>query len=63
MVKKIVVGAHYGLQSWIAQRATATYMAVFSVAFMLALAVSRPNDFATWKAFMAQGWMRFAMCR
>jgi succinate dehydrogenase / fumarate reductase, membrane anchor subunit len=61
MVKKIVVGAHYGFQSWLAQRATASYMAVFSVVFLLALAVSRPAGFEAWKAFMAQGWMRFGL--
>ena len=60
MVNKVVVGAHYGLQSWLAQRATAAYMAVFSVVFVIALAVSRPGTYETWRAFMGQGWMRFA---
>jgi succinate dehydrogenase / fumarate reductase, membrane anchor subunit len=60
MVKKIVVGAHYGFQSWLAQRATAAYMAVYSIVFMLALVVSQPAGFEAWRAFMAQGWLRFA---
>ena len=61
MVKKIVVGAHYGLQSWLAQRATATYMASFSVVFLISLAVTRPRGYEAWLAFMGQGWMRFAV--
>ena len=61
MVTRIVVGAHYGIQSWLAQRATAAYMAVFSVVFLLAIAMSRPASFEAWRAFIAQGWMRFAL--
>jgi succinate dehydrogenase / fumarate reductase membrane anchor subunit len=61
MVNKIVVGAHYGLQTWMAQRATAAYMAVFSVVFLIALAVSRPGSYDAWRGFIAQGWMRFAL--
>jgi succinate dehydrogenase / fumarate reductase, membrane anchor subunit len=61
MVNKILVGARYGLQSWIAQRATAAYMAIFSVVFLIALALSRPGTYETWRAFVGQGWMRFAL--
>jgi succinate dehydrogenase / fumarate reductase, membrane anchor subunit len=61
MVKRIVVGAHYGFQSWLAQRATAAYMAVFSVVFLIATAIARPGGYEAWLGFMAQGWMRFGM--
>ena len=30
--KRIVVGAHYGLRDWLAQRVTAVVMAVFTIA-------------------------------
>jgi succinate dehydrogenase hydrophobic anchor subunit len=30
--KRLVVGAHYGLRDWIAQRATAVLMAIYSSA-------------------------------
>lgn len=59
MVNRIVVGARYGLGSWLAQRITAVYMAVFTVVFLIALAVSSPGTFESWRAFMSQGWMRF----
>jgi succinate dehydrogenase / fumarate reductase, membrane anchor subunit len=31
VINRNVVGAHYGLKDWIAQRATAVIMAVYSV--------------------------------
>ncbi|MEY3427639.1 MAG: hypothetical protein RIS60_991, partial [Pseudomonadota bacterium] len=29
--KRVVVGAHYGIRDWLAQRVTATLMAAFTV--------------------------------
>ncbi|MFM2108072.1 MAG: succinate dehydrogenase, hydrophobic rane anchor protein, partial [Pseudomonadota bacterium] len=29
--KRVVVGAHYGLRDWLAQRVTAVVMAVFTI--------------------------------
>jgi len=60
MVKRIVVGAHYGFRDWLAQRVTAAVMAVYTVIFVIAFAAAAPGDHAAWKAFFAQGWMRFA---
>jgi succinate dehydrogenase / fumarate reductase membrane anchor subunit len=60
MVKRIVVGAHYGFRDWLAQRVTAAVMAVYTVVFVIAFAAAAPKDHAAWKAFFAQGWMRFA---
>ncbi|MCG6873776.1 MAG: succinate dehydrogenase, hydrophobic membrane anchor protein [Betaproteobacteria bacterium] len=60
MVKRIVVGAHYGFRDWLAQRVTAVVMAVYTVVFVIAFAATRPADYAAWKAFFAQGWLRFA---
>jgi succinate dehydrogenase membrane anchor subunit len=60
MVKRIVVGAHYGFRDWLAQRVTAVVMAVYTVIFVVAFAASKPADYAGWKAFFGQGWLRFA---
>jgi succinate dehydrogenase / fumarate reductase, membrane anchor subunit len=61
VVNRIVVGAHYGAGSWIAQRVTALLMALYTL-LMLAVFFSRsgPMDYAAWKALFAQGWMRIA---
>jgi succinate dehydrogenase membrane anchor subunit len=60
MVKRIVVGAHYGFRDWLAQRVTAVVMAVYTIVFLFAFLAQRPADHAAWQAFFAQGWLRFA---
>jgi succinate dehydrogenase membrane anchor subunit len=60
MVKRIVVGAHYGFRDWLAQRVTAVVMALYTVIFILSFAATKPADYTAWKAFFAQGWLRFA---
>ena len=35
--KRLVVGAHYGLRDWMAQRATAVVMAVYTVILLVSL--------------------------
>ena len=59
MVTRVIVGAHYGLKGWLAQRVTAVVMLVYTIAFLLALGRG-PVTYASWKALFAQGWMRFA---
>ncbi len=60
MVNRIVVGAHYGFRSWLGQRVTAAYMAIFAIVFGVSLLITRPGTFEAWRAFMGQGWVRFA---
>jgi succinate dehydrogenase / fumarate reductase membrane anchor subunit len=60
VVKRVVVGAHYGLKDWLAQRVSAVVMAVYSLIFGLQLLASGPMTYASWKALFAPGWMRFA---
>lgn len=59
MVKRVVVGAHYGLTDWLAQRVTALVMLAYGVIFLLALGRG-PASYAAWKALFAPEWMRFA---
>ena len=60
MVNRVVVGARYGLGGWVAQRVTAVVMALYTVLFAFAGLAQRPFDYGTWRAFVAQGWMRIA---
>lgn len=60
MVSRIVVGAHYGWRDWLAQRVTATVMALYSVIMMVILLSSGSLTYASWKQLFAQGWMRVA---
>jgi succinate dehydrogenase membrane anchor subunit len=58
VVNRIVVGAHYGLRDWLAQRVTALVMLAYTVLFLFVW--PRPMSYAAWNALFAHGWMRFA---
>jgi succinate dehydrogenase / fumarate reductase membrane anchor subunit len=59
MVKSIIVGAHYGLKDWLAQRITAVVMAVYAVLVFVLLMGQERLTYESWRAFMAGGFMRF----
>jgi len=58
MVKRIVVGAHYGLRDWAAQRVTGGIIAVYAVFFLGALLYQPTLDFITWRTLFQHTWMR-----
>jgi succinate dehydrogenase / fumarate reductase membrane anchor subunit len=59
VVSRVLVGAHYGLKDWLAQRVTAVAMLAYTL--MLPFALGRgPLTYASWKAVFTQGWMRAA---
>jgi succinate dehydrogenase / fumarate reductase membrane anchor subunit len=59
MVKEIVVGAHYGLKDWLAQRITGRHGGLYRH-LAVVLWRARPRlDLRTWRGFMAGGFMRF----
>lgn len=60
MVNRIVVGAHYGLRDWIAQRVTAVVMALYTVVFALRALSMAEMNFENWHAMFASGYMRIA---
>lgn len=60
MVKRVVVGAHYGVKDWLAQRVTAILMALYTLVFVAILLASGPFTYASWRALFAGGWMRLA---
>jgi len=60
MVSRVVVGAHYGLRDWLAQRISAAIMAVYSVILVVVLMSESPIRYGVWKDLFAQGGMRVA---
>ena len=60
MLKRVIVGAHYGTRDWLAQRITALIMAVFMLLALFVFAAGSPFTYASWKALFTQGWMRIA---
>jgi len=59
MVKRIVVGAGYGLKDWIAQRATALVMAVYTLILLATLGALGPSGFEAWRSIFSNGFMQF----
>ena len=59
-MRRVVVGAHYGLRDWLAQRISAVLMAVYSVILVVLLLSGGPIRYPVWKDLFAQGWMRVA---
>lgn len=60
MVKRLAVGAHYGFRDWLAQRVTATVMALYTVFFLIRVAFLPTHDNAAWRQMFAGGFMKFA---
>lgn len=60
MVKRIIVGAHYGLRGWLVQRISAVVMAVYTI-LLIAILFSQPSlDYATWAGVFEKQWIRLA---
>ena len=60
MVNRHVVGAHYGMRDWLAQRITALIMVVYSIIAVVVLTQFPPIRYAGWRNLFEQGWMRVA---
>jgi succinate dehydrogenase / fumarate reductase membrane anchor subunit len=59
-VKRLVVGAHYGLRDWLAQRITAALMAIYTVIVAAVVLMNSPLTYGVWRDLFTQGWMRVA---
>ena len=60
VVKRLVVGAHYGLRDWLAQRITAVIIAVYALGVLVVMTGRAPFTHESWRELFAQGWMRIA---
>ena len=60
MVKRVIVGAHYGLKDWIAQRATAVFMAIYTVVFAICALTLPELSYEAWSGLFSNGLMKFA---
>lgn len=58
--KRLVVGAHYGLGDWMAQRFTAVAMAVYTVILLVAFLAGHNFSYEGWAALFAHSWMKVA---
>jgi succinate dehydrogenase / fumarate reductase membrane anchor subunit len=57
--KRIVVGAHYGLRDWLAQRVTAALMALFTLVVLAQVIFSKgPIEYDKWAGIFSAQWMK-----
>lgn len=56
--KRIVVGAHYGLRDWLAQRVTAVLMALFTVVLLAQLLFGGELGYERWATIFSSQWMK-----
>ncbi|MEI8155608.1 MAG: succinate dehydrogenase, hydrophobic membrane anchor protein [Burkholderiales bacterium] len=57
--KRIVVGAHYGLRDWLAQRVTGLLMALFTVILLAQVLFTKgPMGYDKWSGIFSSQWMK-----
>ena len=56
--KRVVVGAHYGLRDWLAQRVTAVLMALFTIVLLAQVLAPGALGYDRWAAIFSQQWMK-----
>ena len=58
--RRLVVGAHYGLRDWMAQRATAGVMALYPVILLVSFLFAHDFSYSGWAGLFAAPWMKVA---
>jgi succinate dehydrogenase / fumarate reductase membrane anchor subunit len=58
--RRVVVGARYGLRDWLAQRATAVVMAVYTLILLGAFLLGDITHYEGWAGLFAQTWFKLA---
>ena len=56
--KRTVVGAHYGLRDWLAQRITSVVMALFTVAVIVQILLPGEMGYDKWSGMYSRQWMK-----
>lgn len=58
MVKRHVIGAHYGLRDWLAQRITAIVMLVYVILLALFLVCASEGGYTHWRILFSNVWVK-----
>ena len=56
--KRIIVGAHYGMRDWLAQRVSAVLLALYTIVLLGALLFTPELNYGSWSGLFATGWMK-----
>jgi len=58
--RRQVVGAHYGMRDWLAQRVTAIIMAIYTVILLVKFFMAGEFSYEGWAAMFAEQWFKLA---
>ncbi len=56
--RRLVVGAHYGIRDWLAQRVTAIVMAVFTIILLGTFLTAQNFSYEGWASLFARQWFK-----
>jgi succinate dehydrogenase / fumarate reductase, membrane anchor subunit len=56
--RRLVVGAHYGVRDWLAQRVTAIVMAIFTVILLVSFLTAQNFTYEGWAGLFARQWFK-----
>ena len=54
--RRLVVGAHYGMRDWLAQRVTAIVMVIFTVILLVSFLTGQNFTYEGWAGLFARQW-------
>ncbi|ABR88463.1 succinate dehydrogenase hydrophobic membrane anchor protein [Janthinobacterium sp. Marseille] len=55
---RLVVGAHYGVRDWLAQRITAIVMVLYTLVLLIAFLTATDFSYEGWAGLFAQQWFK-----
>ena len=56
--RRLVVGAHYGMRDWLAQRVTALVMIIFTVILLASFLTGQNFTYEGWAGLFARQWFK-----
>ena len=56
--RRLVVGAHYGMRDWLAQRVTAIVMIIFTVILLVSFLTGQNFTYEGWAGLFARQWFK-----
>jgi succinate dehydrogenase / fumarate reductase, membrane anchor subunit len=56
--RRLVVGAHYGMRDWLAQRVTAIVMILFTVVLLVSFLTGQNFTYEGWAGLFARQWFK-----
>ncbi len=58
--KRLVVGAHYGMRDWLAQRVTGIVMALYTIILLVTFLTGTNFSYEGWAGMFARQWFKIA---